>query len=85
MFDRDQLVQQALALPDADRAFILDVLERSLAGRSFANPQIAAAWTQEIDRRLAAYDRGETTAIPFDVALDRIQRELEARRNVDAT
>lgn len=84
MLDRNQIVQQALALPDADRAFIIELLEQSLVGGPFATPEISAAWSQEIDRRLAAYDRGETTAVDLDVAIDRMEQSLAARRKADS-
>ena len=59
MTSREQILQDALALPPEDRAFVVDQLERSLEKGGFASPEIAAAWTQEIGQRVAAYDRGE--------------------------
>lgn len=57
---REELAQRALDLPPEDRAYVADLLERSLEADTFATPDIAEAWSKEIDRRIAAYDRGET-------------------------
>jgi hypothetical protein len=58
MANREQIVQEALSLAPEDRAFVADALEQSLSSGSFASPAIAEAWAHEIERRLAAYDRG---------------------------
>ena len=44
------------------------------------DPAISAAWSHEIERRIAAYDRGETIAIDFDVALQQMYEALAAHR-----
>lgn len=80
MTTRDAIAQQALALPPEDRAYVADLLEGSLHDDGFSNPGIAEAWSREIERRVQAYDRGETTAIDFDAALDQVRQALEARR-----
>lgn len=77
---RDQLVEQALALPPEDRAFLADTLEQSLTHDGFATPEIAAAWAEEIERRIAAFDRGEVSAVPTDEALGNIRKRLEEYR-----
>ena len=80
MLTRDELVQQVLSLPVDDRAFVADVLEGSLPEEALADDEITAAWTREIERRVQAYDRGETTAVDFDAAMHEVRRALEARR-----
>jgi putative addiction module component (TIGR02574 family) len=77
---RDDIVKQALALEAEDRAFIADKLEESLTHEGFATPEIAAAWAAEVERRIAAYDRGELQALPGDTAIDRIRERLEQYR-----
>ena len=80
---RDQLVEQALALPAEDRMFVADALEQSLASSGFATPEIAAAWVAEIEQRIGAYERGEAPGLPLDTSLQRIRRqvaEIHARR-----
>ena len=64
---REHVLQEALALPPEDRAFLAEHLEQSLHHGEFALPEVAAAWTAEIDRRIAAYDRGEIQASDADV------------------
>ena len=63
---RETVLHDALLLSPGDRALLVDALEVSLDHGEFATPDIAADWSAEIDRRLAAYDRGETKAIDFD-------------------
>jgi putative addiction module component (TIGR02574 family) len=79
MANRDQIVEQALSLPPEDRVFVADALEQSLSSGAFASPEIAEAWAEEIERRLAAYDRGEIKAID-GTSLDHLRRQLAERR-----
>jgi putative addiction module component (TIGR02574 family) len=81
MTTRDQIAEQALALPPEDRIYLADVLEQSLSGGEFATPEIAAEWAAEIDRRIAAYDRGETHGVDAQTALERIRTRLAAHRS----
>ena len=81
---REEILQMALALDPADRAFVADELERSLSTGAFASEEIAMAWSQEIDRRIAAYDRGETTAVSFDAAFDHMRNVLKEHRTRQA-
>jgi len=77
---REQIIQQALTLPPEDREYVADLLEGSLPAGEIRSEEIADAWSQEIDRRIAAYDRGETTAVDFDVAMNTMRQALEAHR-----
>ena len=72
----EELAQQALALGAEERVYLANVLEESLSNGGFATPELAAAWSAEIDRRLAAYQRGETRATDADSALERIRQRL---------
>lgn len=80
MLLRDEIAQQALALPPEDRAYVADRLEGSLPDNGIPDAEIAAAWTREIERRVQAYDRGETTAVDFDAAMQEVRQALESRR-----
>lgn len=80
MPSREQVLEQVLALPPVDQAFVAEALEQRLTEGEFVSPDIAAAWSEEIDRRLAAYDRGETQAVDFDQALDHLRQVLADRR-----
>lgn len=77
---REQIAEQALALPPEDRTYLADVLEMSLTHGEFASPEIAAEWDREIDRRVAAYDRGDVQGLAGDSSLDRIRERLEKHR-----
>ena len=69
MVSREKIVQDVLALkPPQDRAFVVEQLEQSLDTGEFAFENYAA-WTQEIGRRVAAYERGEICAEDSDVVL----------------
>ena len=52
-----EIEQQARSLLADDRARIAEVLLESLRGTSLSD--IEAAWNQEIEQRIAAYERGE--------------------------
>lgn len=77
---RDEIVEQALALPPDDRAFVADAIAQSLTSGGFASPELAAAWATEIEQRLAAYDRGDVKATDLDVAMNRIRQHLAQHR-----
>ncbi len=77
---REQVLQDVLALPPEDRAFVAEHLERSLDHGQFASPEIAAAWTAEIDRRIDAYERGELLASDADESIARMRGFLADHR-----
>jgi putative addiction module component (TIGR02574 family) len=77
---REQVLKDALALPPEDRAFVAEHLEQSLLHGGFASPEIAAAWTTEIDRRIAAYERGEIQASDADASIERMRSYLADHR-----
>ena len=78
---RDEILQKALALDPSDRAYLADELERSLPTMLFPSDELSAAWSSEIDRRINAYDRGETNAVGFDTALDHARKALAEQRS----
>jgi len=80
MMNREQIAQEALSLPPEDRTFLADVLEQSLTRGDFVTDEIATEWTAEIDRRIAAYDRGELSGTDAREALARIRSRLAAHR-----
>ena len=58
------IIDTALALPEADRADIAATLIRSLETETDADAD--AMWAAEIQRRLDAIDRGEVRLVPWD-------------------
>lgn len=73
MLDRDQLLQQVLALGPDDRAIVASALERSLQQECFANPEVAAAWTAELERRALAVERGDVETEDWQTVVERIR------------
>lgn len=63
------------------RTFLPDVLEHSLTGGEFTTLEIAAQWSAEFNRRITAYDRGETDAVDSRAALERIRTRLVEHRS----
>ena len=76
---REQIAQQALSLEPEDRLYVADLLEQSLTTGDFAAKN-AAAWSAEIDRRMEAYDSGETPGSDVEISVDRIGQELANHR-----
>jgi putative addiction module component (TIGR02574 family) len=59
-----ELAQRGKQLPPDERERLVDALLESL--NEPAVSELDAAWSAEIERRLAAYDRGEVTALPAE-------------------
>jgi putative addiction module component (TIGR02574 family) len=59
-----ELEQQARALSPDDRARLAEVLLESLQGSPLT--EVEAAWSREIEERVAAFDRGEVQAYPAE-------------------
>ncbi|WP_396267771.1 addiction module protein [Ideonella sp.] len=57
-----ELAQRGKQLPREDRERLVDELLESLNEPAAA--ELDTAWSDEIERRLAAYDRGEIEALP---------------------
>jgi putative addiction module component (TIGR02574 family) len=72
-----ELLTQALALPEADRAELANRLLLSLEPDE-DDLNHDAAWAEEIERRRQAFDRGETTASPWREAMGRIEQEIRS-------
>ena len=83
MLQRDEWIQKILTLPEDDRAYVADALEQSLRPSSFT-PDIAHAWSEEIDRRIAAYDRGEKPSLDFATAIQHMRQSLAEYRKPQA-
>jgi hypothetical protein len=78
---RDEILEQALALDPGDRAFLVDELERSLPPTTFASEEIGAAWSEEIDRRIADYQNGRTNSLDINSALGHVRQALSQHRS----
>ena len=56
-----KLAERGIALPTEDRTRLVDLLLESL--HESPTNEVEAAWAIEIERRLAAYDRGEMESV----------------------
>jgi putative addiction module component (TIGR02574 family) len=72
----EELARRGQALAPEDRSRLVDMLLVSL--HEGPVEQIEAAWDDEVERRLAAYDRGEVQAIDGEDVL--AQARTLARR-----
>jgi putative addiction module component (TIGR02574 family) len=70
------LLAEALDLPADERAQFAAELLESL---DYAEENVEAAWTAEIQRRLAQADAGEIESTDWRTVLDRVQREVLKR------
>jgi putative addiction module component (TIGR02574 family) len=62
-----ELAMRGKALAPEDRSRLVDMLLESLNEQSLT--EIEAAWDEEAERRLAAYDRGDVQAIDGEEVL----------------
>ena len=74
---KELLLDEALRLPEGDRADLAAKLIESLDGE--ADTDVDAAWAQEIERRCAAVDTGEAVTSDWEAVRSRIEREVFRR------
>ena len=72
---KEQLYAEAMALDVREREALAE--ELLLTVDDGTREEVDAAWAEEIERRIAEYERGEVKAIPGDQVL----RELRARHD----
>ncbi|MEP7009051.1 MAG: addiction module protein [Acidobacteriota bacterium] len=74
----DAIIEEALKLPEGERARVALRLSESLSG----TPDIRAekAWAGEIARRIARLHEGTAQTVTADEALSRARARLAARR-----
>jgi putative addiction module component (TIGR02574 family) len=69
---RDDILRQALALPERDRADLIRALIDSLDTE--ADEGVEEAWRLEIERRAQELDSGAVESIPWEVVKARLSR-----------
>ena len=75
----ESVLADALKLSAADRDRLIEAVLDSLP-EDREHPPLSAEWMEEIERRSAAFERGETKAIPWEtVKAELIERS--ARRH----
>lgn len=72
MLATERVVAEALGLPPIERAVVIERLFQSFDTGSDTARE--ARWADEVESRLAAYDRGEIKAAPADEVFARINR-----------
>ena len=71
------LIERTMHLSPADRAELASKLILSLESEPpEIEQEVEREWEEEIQRRLDAYDRGETTSVQADEAIARIRSSL---------
>ena len=82
---REEVLKQAMELSPEDREILQIQLYYSLQPASkdseatFATPELAAKWSAEIDRRIAAYQRGEMKAQDSESAMQELRDYLHEK------
>lgn len=75
--DFTSLFRDACELPERDRATLAGLLIESL--EADADPDVEAAWRDEIERRVADIDSGNVETIPWEEVRRRLLDRLNAR------
>lgn len=83
----EQLIDQVLALSPEGRAELLVLLQENLAlpelpGEDATEEELAAAWTEELDRRIAEMRSGTVPGIDAQTAFAELRRRFPGRRNI---
>jgi putative addiction module component (TIGR02574 family) len=78
--EASRILDAALQLSERERVQIAAILTDSI-GDGGSPEEIQASWIAEAKRRLAAYERGETTAVDFDAMM--VQLRANVRRMSD--
>lgn len=73
---REEILNAALQLPDADR----EALGEALLTHGAIDPDLADAWADDLQRRLDEMDEGRVQLIPADIALERARSHLREAR-----
>jgi putative addiction module component (TIGR02574 family) len=77
MINREQILEQALALPVEDRFFVVAALTESLPASNPAGTESASELLKELRRRSAAFRAGATSVKSAAEVLDEQRRKQE--------
>jgi putative addiction module component (TIGR02574 family) len=69
---RDDILREALSLPEHDRADLIEALIDSLDPDS--DEDVEEAWRVEIERRARELESGSVESIPWEIVKDRLTR-----------
>jgi putative addiction module component (TIGR02574 family) len=74
-----RILEAAMQLPEDERAELAATLMDSVSD-AFASDDVKAAWIVEVRRRMAALERGESSLVDFDDAMDRFRAKVQRVR-----
>jgi len=69
-----QLIDEALALSDSDRATLASLLLKSLESEEL-DPDVESAWAQEAERRWREIESGTVKTIPWEDVKARLLKQ----------
>jgi hypothetical protein len=72
MLSLNQLISEAISLPDADKAILVDKIVESMAEQVDAD--ILLEGVKKAQERIAEIDQGTVQTIPGDIALAQIRQ-----------
>lgn len=73
--EAEKVFEQALALPERDRAALIEALADSMVAHD-NDMDLSPEWKAEIARRIEAVERGESRLIPGDEVEARLRMAL---------
>ena len=73
--DLIQLIDEALALPDSDRAALASLLLKSLESEEELDSDVESAWAQEAERRWNQIESGAVKTIPWEDVKARLLKQ----------
>jgi hypothetical protein len=77
---RDELVPQLHSLSPEGRRDEFNSMEQNLPHSGFASAEIEQVVLEEVERRAAAYERGEVQTVDAFKALRELQEKLQSSR-----
>jgi hypothetical protein len=71
------IVEEARKLSPEERRQLLDILEIEFHSVQEGTPQeVEAAWLEEVEKRAARADAGETAPVSLEAAMERARRRI---------
>ena len=78
MTKSNDILEDALHLPEPERARIAERLITSLEPGDEAQVEIELAWQEEVEKRVAQIDRGEAKCRPWEEVRDELKAKYHA-------
>jgi putative addiction module component (TIGR02574 family) len=76
----EALFEAALRLPESDRAELAERLLESLDGAVHQDPDVRAAWAEEIAHRLEDISSGRVQCVPWEEVRRRMVADSDAQK-----